>query len=1506
MTLKVGSAKFNLPEVTALDQLNDAWAKTADFVGKAKMFKVALTTAGWLVGGPLGAAPGLLSFLAPPLGKKALEQLKPQPIDENIASYLELLNELKTGSNLSEEDQEKRLVVLLRLENMPSSLGLKEWSSDAREAFLEIYKSLGALDADEINKGAIDLITQEIKSQLSPGIIQQLIGKTIHQNLYEARELLLKISSGELEASDEDRLKLRVIVLDPEMYGLPPTIDKYKDSEWDSKDAECFFKEIDESIATSKGLFQKTCERVKDALIGKTVHPDLQVVLMGLIPIIMHKQLPENKDAFALKLSKLNEFNLDFKQTAIDTLKKALGPDAQVDDKSQEAAAHIYNVIKDYVASCNGILPTQITNLPNAVSQLMSPSMRPILTCLDQIICGDCDDPIEDKANLIEQLNELQNDPKAFGLPSWEADMLSKITRIIQNLENDALTDESRKAAAAVYNVISTKSAFANNLLDLIGKFIPTSAKELKAKILGKQIHAEITKVCQELRNLLKDVDIQNKQTVIQALVSFKESPRFYGFPVWPDNISQCFDRLIKSELSDKAAAQSILKAIDAHINASKGLVQQEGFRQFFEQNVKPTILDSLPDKATKKAFEDQLDKLFEDIQNVGISEGLKNFMNQRIMQVGPMRIPGTHSRIPVTEGFAERTTPEKTLSTEELLAEIETYKKRIEETGTKVALHYILIELVSGVSDYDSKKAVDDDVSIETAIHNATCSPIRKKLAQFLWNYTPFEKMINVAIKSVHARLADQAQIFIKKLQSNPHTIWGAENVHRVLEVWIGAHEHWVANHAVGQTYEDELLENLLLDQFNGKMPRDQLIKKLIDHAVDIIFPPFNFEHFFDEMTLQVAHWEGAPHYSLTKYPILAISRITQMALYSATGFAKASGWLLNTVITTSAKKAIWMSGIAKKAFDFRDSQKNQSQFQPKILELVYDALKNFNATSFAEEKRLKGGTESEFVDKNVENCIFSFLKLMHLAQVKNYRRDFVENALKPDIKQRVLGSQTWILERIVGLLGQMYQDTLSDTTKQISVTHGVYKAALESLGPPVHRADKVTSDDISRELIKLRENFIAELIKRSLDTLGKLDSERAKNFEAELKSKESVYESWKNPSANLEALFQEIEGEINRIEKVHDTLAPRSAAEAANNIRKAYVAALIAFQDKVKALIDTNRHLAEQAKMEKQLNSFTQSNSEDTLTLHWPDVKQTLDPERHRLFSEILTKATDKCKVAHLDNVRQACLKFQAHREADHDETASRPDRLSLSMPKSHEEFVSLISSFQVEAGNVLHHCRKESFARYIKLQKETTILDELFNSKSVKLNDGTFTSIVERCEEARTTGRESSHEKESLLPRLEKLGMDTKPFKDKESLISAYEKLQGFYESHTFEYDQCHREIQTRFETVEFCFDQMDILLKEHKAFLETTKADLEKSYVEALKNLMDVKSNEGLTIRFYNFQPIGQTKDDVIIQQMAWLIGTFIEFTANEAMMIPKHPVFMDWFIRQLPLYLAQYE
>ena len=109
-----------------------------------------------------------------------------------------------------------------------------------------------------------------------------------------------------------------------------------------------------------------------------------------------------------------------------------------------------------------------------------------------------------------------------------------------------------------------------------------------------------------------------------------------------------------------------------------------------------------------------------------------------------------------------------------------------------------------------------------------------------------------------------------------------------------------------------------------------------------------------------------------------------------------------------------------------------------------------------------------------------------------------------------------------------------------------------------------------------------------------------------------------------------------------------------------------------------------------------------------------------------------------------------------------------------------------------------------------------------------------------------------------------------------------------------------------SVEFCFDQMDILLKEHKAFLETTKADLEKSYVEALKNLMDVKSNEGLTIRFYNFQPIGQTKDDVIIQQMAWLIGTFIEFTANEAMMIPKHPVFMDWFIRQLPLYLAQYE
>ncbi|MCP5491743.1 MAG: hypothetical protein H7A40_01700 [Chlamydiales bacterium] len=1492
MAFKVGNAEFNLPKVTVWDQLNDAlWSKTA-----APAIAVAAR-------GVATAA----SFL----GTKAIDQVKPKLIDENISAYLTLLKTLKSGFVLSPDDKEKSLQLLLRLRAIPSSLGLREWSRESYEAFGPLEK---VDDIKLITEEGFSLIIQEIKSQFNPGLIQELVGKTVHQNLNTARDLLLQMSLGKSSATDADKLLFKCIAHDPAYYGLslkPKHIrafENLEDATWGQGAAELLFRKLDNHIASSKGLLQKACERVRDALIGKTVHPDLQEVLNGLVSIILYNKIPENRDRFSSKLSKLNEFDLYIDQNLIDALSETISKDGSAHTKeSKQAATRIHNVITDHIISCGGILPTQITNLPNAVSQLMSPSMRPILTCLDQIICGDCDDPIKDKANLIKQLDELQNNPKAFGLPSWEEEMLSKITRIIQNLENDALTDESRKAAAAVYNVISTKSAFANNLLDLIGKFIPTSAKELKAKILGKQIHAEITKVCQELRNLLKDVDIQNKQTVIQALVSFKESPRFYGFPVWPDNISQCFDRLIKSELSDKAAVQSILKAIDAHINASKGLVQQEGFRQFFEQNVKPTILDSLPDKATKKAFEDQLDKLFEDIQNVGVSEGLKNFMNQRIMQVGPMRIPGTHSRIPDTEGFAERTTLEKTLSTKELLAEIETYKKRIEETGTKVALHYILIELVCGLSDYDSKKAVDDDVSIETAIHNATCSPIRKKLAQFLWNYTPFEKMINVAIKSVHARLADQAQIFIKKLQSNPHTIWGAENVHRVLEVWIGAHEHWVAKHAAGQTYEDELLENLLIDQFNGKMPRDLLIKKLIDHAVDIIFPPFIFEHFFDEMTLQVAQWEGAPHYSLTKYPILAISRITQMALYSATGFAKASGWLLNTVITTSAKKAIWMSGIAKKAFDFRDSQKNQSQFQPKILELVYDALKNFNATSFAEEKRLKSGTESEFVDTNVEKCIFSFLKLMHLAQVKNYRRETVENALKLDIKQRVLGSQTWILERIVGLLGQMYQDTLSDTTKQISVTHGVYKAALESLGPPVHRANKVTSDDISRELIKLRENFIAELIKRSLDALGKLDSERAKNFEAELKSEASVNENSEKPDGSLEDLFQEIEDEINRIEKVHDTLAPRSAAEAANNIRKAYVAALIAFQDKVKALIDTNRHLAEQAKMEKQLNSFTESNSEDTLTLHWPDVKQTLDPARHRLFSEILTKATDKCKVAHLDNVRQACLKFQAHRKADHDETASRPDRLDLPMPKSHEEFVSLISSFQVMAGNVLHHCRKEHFARFIKLQKKKVILDQLFKSKSVELNDGTITTIVARCKDARINeNKASKHEEATLLPCLEKLGMDTKPFKDKESLETAYQELRAFYKSHKIEYDQCHREIQTRFETVEFCFDQMDILLKEHKAFLETTKADLEKSYVEALKNLMDVKSNENLTIRFYNFQPIGQTKDDVIIQQMAWLIGTFIEFTANEAMMIPKHPVFMNWFIRQLPLYLAQYE
>lgn len=1537
MTIQIGNAKFNLPEITWKDHVNEAWSKTASFIGKANLFRLALAAAGLTTGSPTLASLGLAtSYAVPHLAKKTIEQLKPKPKDEkdeNITAYLLLLSQIRTNPNLSESEKEKSFELLLRLKEVPSSLGLCNWSDKAYAAFDEIFESL---DKNEINKEAIDLITKEIKIQLTPGLIQQLVGKTIHPKLYEARKLLLRMTKGQSNINESDRLLLITIAFNPSYYGLPNTekcqraVKSLNDPEWGTGAATSFFNEIDEHITNSKGLFQKACDRLKDALVGKHVHPDLEVIIKGLGPIILNDQLPDNKPIVAAKLSSLNEFGLSIDQATINSLEEALTGDEPVTDELKKAAAHTYNAIEDHIRSCGGMLPSQIINLPNMASQLMSPSMRPILSCLDQIICNE---QIENKSKLIDQLKELENNPNAFGVSFWKESMLSKIDSIIQDLESDeSLTDECRKSAAAIYNIISTKSSFANNLIDMIGKFIPSSFQEVKLRIVGESVKKEVLEAYEKLLQLLSgDLPEENKEELKETLKSLQKSPRFYHFPVWPEAIRKSFKVLIPAldhadlSESEKQEAQSISKAISENIEASKGFLRRDGFIKSIKDKVEKELINSAPEK-DQEALEGDLNQFYDDIQNVGIKQGFENFLNKRNIQIGPIGVPGSHSAIPKTQNLTDRKAPPSAPSKEELLTEIPKLKKSILETATNNVFNHILLELICGVKQSESTPLS----SIETAIESADCSKARKKLASFIWNYTPFAYFVQVAIENVFQHLENQIIAFVNERKANPLDVWGAKSLNKVMVAWVDAHVHWTENRKLGTPYGEQIIEILLSDDFNNSHERADLIKQLVNIAVDTIFPPFNFASIFNTASAKIRHWEKIPRGFLTSGPVFITSVIARSILYSIKGFAIVSQRPLNFIAKAATKQMILKSGIAQKAFEIKPPEASAGQLQPKVLEIIHKALQNFNKNPIIDQKQLSSDSKHEHINQDVKDCIFSFLGLMHLEQEPDRSKTQpIKDALKSSRKQKILSNQPWIHKAIAALIGQVYKDILNNGEAQLSIAHNIYKAINESLSKTEQTSGRVTPEDIKREIVKLRENFIKQLLKRSLDQLGNLESDRAKRFEDELKNNESLYEKWQlyDPQGSedkttpagysLEVMHEEINQEIERIDNVYDKYAPTSADQAANRIREAHVDALLKFQKQIQDRIEIKNAQADQAKIAARLKSFTEPNKNDSL-VHWPDIRGTLCEERHRLLSEKLTETIDACEIPDLEKASHACKTFQEHRRADHNEI-SRPSHLDLEMPQSHNDFVSLISSFQNIAGQILGRCRKDYFAEYAKLQKEYNLLNDLFDETKVQLQNGSKTSIFKRCNE--TLSLDTKPYKSQYHTEMEKLfeqlkTIDNKKFikysktflksKNNQQRNDAFKKINflDMINTHQAKYDQCRREIQTRFETVEFCFDQMGKLLKEHDKFLKDKGSNINVTYDTALQKVKDIRSDEDLTIRFYKLQLFGEDLDNTIVDAAAAMAGIFIELTANEVLAITENKLLTEsWFIRQFLLFLA---
>lgn len=863
--------------------------------------------------------------------------------------------------------------------------------------------------------------------------------------------------------------------------------------------------------------------------------------------------------------------------------------------------------------------------------------------------------------------------------------------------------------------------------------------------------------------------------------------------------------------------------------------------------------------------------------------------------------------------------------------------------------MHYICNNEKSNTTLMIKNHMTDFEVELQKQF-DETKSAWRRLLAKFLWNWTPLFWATNRLITNIVERAETWVSEQVEVKKARTHDIKEAQILESILKQWVGAN----LNIQDLKSYTEEISDILM-----GKKGRKEKINQLTRKVINICYPDITFVGWHRSADQKLAEMPNKCHWVIRPVAWVVSMLIRGAAFVLKTALQPVQS-IVNAVVKFILQEVTIYSRIVHKLFDFRQGtyQGEHQDFEYKIKTLVLNLLTEVNNTDYS--TRHESVSDGEFQQKNhhVEQTLYALLRVLDLHDTHDWTKEGIKTALEINPVSKLIRQHALPLAVDQGLVifNDLYHTILRQ--KMQTLRFHIFNAFDSSMTNTSTNTQITELDvNIASQVREFRQDVIRQLLLRMMESLGEKDFKESAAYTAKLAEQSKKQKDWFNRLQHLwdnpklediELLIEDVEkaeAETTQIfncyqPKLPDYFAPK-VYELYQKFRHPHLRLLKCLR---KMRLDV---IAMETQLDRGIEKLATLWEVSKKKLNTPEVKEHIafsyalpaedfysDADRIQTFTyyddlqrEILHRYLPELWDYDLQwgelIVRSGLKKLGYRTEAaqkdltrenipDIIRSYTPPDKQvqvsNLSLPAIRLKIQSYFQSL-LEISMQLNKCLEEK-------KLIDTILDESFEDggKSVNVLDN-----------IRVKGRKAQHSFNFIRLKLTEYGerFDTDLGTVMRLMDSNQDTLQETALGRNCTnmeliVDEIRQTLNTRrsalhdsiasFKLSYYLEEAMiDRCLVDAKAWcFEKAKPDRE-SACNQLNEALDIAddlakntSEASLKIPFFKFvfnSDIEDDKDGPVFKAIQFLTGQVVEYHINRLLELPKHPVFMPWFIRQ---------